>query len=138
LLLTPGPAGVVLNTWEAQTVVTGSRIAKVVFLVDGQPQFSRTRAPWAADVRLAAFPREQVVRAEGYDAAGALVAWDQVVLNQARGGFRVLITDPRRGARSSGKVLVRSEVIVPEDHKVAEVEFRVNDRKVAPLSAAPG
>jgi len=137
LLLLPAPTEVVLNTWEAQTVVTGSRIAKVVFLVDGQPQLSRTRPPYAADVRLATFPREQVVRAEGYDAAGELVAWDQVVLNQARGGFRVLITDPRRGTRSSRKVLVHAEVVVPEDHKVAEVELRVNDRKVATLSQAP-
>ncbi|HSS49451.1 MAG TPA: VWA domain-containing protein [Thermoanaerobaculia bacterium] len=137
LLLLPAPAEVVLNTWEAQTVVTGDRIAKVVFMVDGQPQLSRTKPPFAADVRLAAFPREQVVRAEGYDAAGALVAWDQVVLNQARGGFRVLITDPRRGTRSSGKVLAHAEVVVPEDHKVAEVEFRVNDRKVASLSQGP-
>ena len=137
LLLLPPPAEVVLNTWEAQTVVTGDRIVKVVFLVDGQPQLSRTRAPYAADVRLATFPREQVVRAEGYDAGGALVAWDQVVLNQARGGFRVLITDPRRGTRSTGKVLVRAEVVVPEDHKVAEVELRVNDRKVATLKEPP-
>jgi Ca-activated chloride channel family protein len=137
LLLLPAPAEVVLNTWEAQTVVTGSRIAKVTFLVDGQSQLSRTRPPFAADVRLATFPREQVVRAEGYDAGGALVAWDQVVLNQARGGLRVLITDPRRGTRSSGKVLAHAEVVVPEDHKVAEVEFRVNDRKVASLSQAP-
>ncbi|HEV7786478.1 MAG TPA: VWA domain-containing protein [Thermoanaerobaculia bacterium] len=137
LLLLPAPAEVVLNTWEAQTVVTGSRIAKVVFLVDGQPQLSRTKPPYVADIRLATFPREQVVRAEGYDAGGALVAWDQVVLNQARGGFRVLITDPRRGTRSSGKVLAHAEVVVPEDHKVSEVEFRVNDRKVAALSQAP-
>jgi VWFA-related protein len=137
LLLLPPPAEVVLGTWEAQTVVTGDRIAKVVFLVDGQPQLSRTKAPYAADLRLATFPREQVVRAEGYDADGALVAWDQVVLNQARGGFRVLITDPRRGTRSAGKVLAHAEVVVPEDHKVSEVEFRVNDRKVASLSAPP-
>ncbi|MBW8875483.1 MAG: VWA domain-containing protein [Acidobacteria bacterium] len=137
LLLLPPPAEVVLGTWEAQTVVTGDRIAKVVFLVDGQPQLSRTRAPYAADLRLATFPREQVVRAEGYDASGALVAWDQVVLNQARGGFRVLITDPRRGTRATGKVLAHAEVVVPEDHKIAEVEFRVNDRKIASLSQAP-
>ncbi|HEX4965607.1 MAG TPA: VWA domain-containing protein [Thermoanaerobaculia bacterium] len=137
LLLLPPPAEVVLGTWEAQTVVTGSRIAKVVFLVDGQPQLSRTKPPYAADIRLATIPREQVVRAEGYDEDGALVAWDQVVLNQARGGLRVLITDPRRGSRSSGKALVHAEVVVPEEHKVTEVEFRVNDQKVAALTQPP-
>ncbi len=137
LLLLPPPAEVVLGVWQAETVVTGSRIVKVLFLLDGQPQLSRTKAPFGAELRLASSPREQVVRAEGYDADGALVAWDQVVLNQARGGFRVLITDPRRGTRSSGKVLARAEVVVPEERKVAEVEFRVNDRKVASLTQPP-
>jgi len=137
LLLLPPPAEVVLGTWQAETVVTGGRIVKVLFLVDGQPQLSRTKPPYAAEIRLSPTPREQVVRAEGYDTDGALVAWDQVVLNQARGGFRVLITDPRRGTRASGKVLTRAEVVVPEERKVAEVEFRVNDRQVASLTQPP-
>ena len=110
-------------------MVSGERIAKVVFLLDGQPQLSRTRPPYSAELRLAELPREQVVRVEGYDAEGELVAWDQVVLNQARGRFRVLITDPPRGARSSGKVLARAEVVVPEEHRVESVEFRVNDQQ---------
>ena len=137
LLLMPPPAEVTLNTWRAETVVAGERIVKVVFLVDGQPQLTRTHTPYSAELRLAELPREQVVRAEGYDAAGELVTWDQVVLNQARGRFRVLITDPRRGARSSGKVQARAEVVVPEERRVESVEFRVNDRKIATLEQPP-
>jgi Ca-activated chloride channel homolog len=137
LLLMPPPAEVVLGTLRAETLVTGERITKVVFLLDGQPQLTRTRSPYSAEVRLADFPREQVLRVEGYDAADELVAWDQLVLNPARGGFRVLITDPRRGSRVSGKVLARVEVVVPEERRVEEVELRVNDQKVAALAQPP-
>lgn len=140
LLLLPPPSDVMLGTWRADTVVSGARITKVVFLLDGQPQLARTRPPYSAEVRLAGSPREQVVRVEGYDAAGDLVAWDQVVVNQARGRFRVLITDPRRGAigaKAGDKVPARAEVVVPEERRVESVEFRVNDRVIATLTQPP-
>jgi Ca-activated chloride channel homolog len=137
LLLVPPPSEIVLSVWRAEAVVTGDHIAKVVFLLDGQPQLARTRPPYSAEMRLAEIPREQVVRVEGYDDAGGLVAWDQVVLNQARGKLRVLITDPPRGRRVAGKVQVRAEVVVPEERRVESVELRVNDRRVATLTAPP-
>jgi Ca-activated chloride channel family protein len=137
LLLVPPPSEVVLGVWRAEAVVSGRRIARVAFLVDGQPQLSRTRPPYSAELRLAEVPHEQVVRVEGYDAEGGLVAWDQVVLNQARGRLRVLITDPPRGRRAAGKVLARAEVVVPEERRVESVEFRVNDRTVATLADPP-
>lgn len=137
LLLMPPPEEVVLGVWRAETVVSGDRIHKVVFLIDGQPQLARTRPPFSAEIRFDGFPRERVVRAEGYDEDGELVAWDQIVLNQTRGAFRVLITDPPRGARRPGPVQARAEVVVPEDRKVEAVEFRVNDRKAATLTQPP-
>lgn len=137
LLLMPPPEEVVLGVWRADAVVSGQRIRKVAFLLDGQPQLTRTRAPYSADIRLEGFPRERVVRAEGYDESGELVAWDQIVLNQARGGFRVLITDPPRGVRASGTVLARAEVVVPEERRIEAVELRVNDRTVATLAQPP-
>lgn len=137
LLLLPPPSDVMLSVWRAETVVSGDRITKVVFLLDGHPQLSRTRPPYAAEVRLAGTPREQVVRVEGYDEAGDLVAWDQIVVNQARGRFRVLITDPKRGSRVKDKVLARAEVVVPEERRVESVELRVNDRVIATLTQPP-
>jgi Ca-activated chloride channel family protein len=137
LLLIPPAEEVVLGTWRAETVVTGGRIAKVGFLVDGKLQVVRSRPPYSAEIRLATFPREQLVRVEGYDEDGALVAADQMLLNQARGGFRVRITEPRRGARATGEVLVRAEVVVPEERKVQAVEVRVNDTLVATLDSPP-
>lgn len=137
LLLLPPAVDVVIGTWRAETLVTGDRIRKVAFLIDGVPQLSRTSPPFSAELRLDPFPREQVVRAEGYGADGALVAADQVVLNQARGTFRVTIEEPRRGSRSSGQVTGRAEVVVPEEQKVEWVEFKVNDTAVARLTEPP-
>jgi len=137
LVLVPPIDEVVLGTWRADAMVNGERIVKVVFLVDGEPQLSRTKAPYSAELRLASFPREQVVKAEGYDAAGDLVAADEVIVNQTRGAFRVLITEPAEGEKIGRRVRVRAEVAVPDENRVELVELRVNDHTVATLSAPP-
>ncbi len=140
VLLVPPTDEVTLGTWRAEALVTGDRIAKVVFLVDGEAQLSRTRMPYSAEVRLSTYPREQVVRVEGYDAAGELVSADQVTINLTRGAFRVTIpedTEPEEGARIGRKTLVRAEVAVPEDRRVESVDFKVNDRLVTTLSTPP-
>ncbi|HEX6863933.1 MAG TPA: VWA domain-containing protein, partial [Thermoanaerobaculia bacterium] len=137
LVLVPPIDEVVLGTWRADAMVNGDRIVKVVFLVDGEPQFSRTRPPYSAEVRLAPAPREQVVKVEGYDAAGELVASDEVMVNQTRGAFRVMITEPAERARIGRRVKVRAEVAVPDENRVELVEIKVNDRTVTTLTAPP-
>ena len=137
LLLLPPLGEIMIGAWRAEALVTGDRIRKVVFKVDGEPQLSRTLPPYSAEVRLDPFPREQVVRAEGYDADGALVAADQVVLNQAKGVFRVTIEEPRRGTRPTGRVMARADVAVPEEQKIESVELKVNDTVVARLTEPP-
>ncbi len=137
LLLVPPPTEVVLGLWRAEALVTGGRIAKVRFLVDGKPQMTRSTRPFAAELRLAKFPVEQVVRAEGIDAANEIVATDEVVLNQPRGALRVRIIDPTRGAAVAGRTLARAEVVVPEGRRVEKVEFRVNEDLVAELQNPP-
>lgn len=138
LLLLPPPADVVLGLWRADVLVTGERIKKIVFLVDGVTQLTRTAAPFSAEVRLARFPTEQVVRAEGYDAEGKLVAADQVIVNQPRGALGVWITEPPKGVRvQPGKIPVKAEVSVPDGRRLESVEFKVNDQTVATLTQAP-
>jgi VWFA-related protein len=128
---------VILGVWRADAIVTGERIRKVTFAVDGEEQITRSRPPYSAELRLSAFPKETVVRAQGFDDRGELVASDQIVLNRTQGGFHVLITDPPLGRRSRGRVKARAEVTVPEEGRVASVEFRVNDRPVATLTSPP-
>lgn len=138
LILVPPESDVVVGLWRAEALVTGDTIQKVVFLVDGTPQFSRTSPPWTAELRLEEFPTEQVIQAEGYGPDGELVASDEVVLNQPRGAFRVSIVEPRRGTgRVDGEVTTRAEVVVPEERRVERVEFRLNDELVATLDKPP-
>ncbi len=137
LLLVPPETDVVVGLWRAEALVTGDNIDKVVFLVDGVPQLTRNRPPYSAELRLSNFPTEQVVRVEGYDAEGELVASDDLILNLQRGALTVRIVEPPRGRGASGRTEVRAEVTVPEDRRVAGVEFRLNDAVVASLETPP-
>jgi Ca-activated chloride channel homolog len=137
LVLVPPESDVVVGVYRAEALVTGQRIAKMVFLVDGKPQLTRNGPPYTAELRLAEFPTEQVVRAEGYDAAGKLVAADEVIVNQPRGIFRVAILAPRKGEKPTGTVTAKAEVSVPEEQHIESVTFKVNDQPVATLTRPP-
>jgi VWFA-related protein len=137
LVLIPPPGEVVLGLWRAEVLVTGTRIAKVKFLVDDVVQMTRNSRPFTAELRLGQFPEEQFIRAEGYDDTGELVASDEVIINQPRGAFRVRILEPVRGAALSGRILSTAEVTVPEERRLESVEFKVNDALVATLDRPP-
>lgn len=137
LLLVPPTDDVILSVWRAQALVSGERIVKVAFAVDGKTQLTDTALPFEAEIRLAQFPVEQVIRAEGYDAAGELVAADEVIINQPRGAFRVRITEPRRGKKVTGEVLATAEVIVPPERRIESVSFEVDGKTIETLAKPP-
>ncbi|HEV2844421.1 MAG TPA: VWA domain-containing protein [Thermoanaerobaculia bacterium] len=137
LLLLPPPDDILIGLWRTEALVTGERIHKVTFLVDGKPQLSTTKKPFSAEVRLERYPTEQTVRAEGYDAEGKLVAADEVVLNQPRGALAVRIVSPLKGAKVQAATQAKAEVVVPDGRKIQTVEFRVNDEPVASMVKPP-
>jgi VWFA-related protein len=137
LLLLPPAADVIVGLWRAEALVTGDTIQKVVFLVDGKQQLARTSPPFSAELRLEKFPTEQIVRIEGYDAAGKLVAADEVILNLQRGGLAVRIVSPGKGSRVEGTTKARAEVVVPDGRRIQTVDFLVNDQKVTSLTKPP-
>jgi Ca-activated chloride channel family protein len=137
LILLPPAEDILIGLWRTEALVTGERIQKVTFLVDGKTQLTVARRPFTAEVRLERYPTEQTVRAEGYDAAGELVAADDVILNQPRGSFNVRIVSPPKGGKVKGSALARAEVVVPDGRRIQSVEFRVNDQPVASLAKPP-
>ena len=137
LVLVPPESDVVLGLWRAETLVSGSEIVAMRFYVDGVLQVTRGRPPFSAEVRLAKYPAEQVIRVEGLDENGEVVGSDELVLNQQRGELRVLINEPRRGVRVSGKVEAVAAVIVPEERLVQEVEFRIGEEVQTVLRRPP-
>ncbi len=137
LLLVPPPAEIVLGLWRAEALVTGSRISKVKFEVDGQPQMTRNGRPYSAELRLSKFPVEQIVKAVGLDQNGEVVASDEVILNQPRGALRVRILEPERGMAVAGRIVSKAEIVVPEDKRIESVEFKVNEQSLAVLKRPP-
>lgn len=137
LVLLPPEGEVVLGLWRAEALVTGERIRRVAFKVDGKEILSRNRAPYTTEIRVGNAPTEMRVRAEGYDQAGELVAADEVVLNRPRQAFEINIVEPAQGVTSLGKTLVRADVVVPEGRRVEKVEISVNDQPVATLEKPP-
>jgi VWFA-related protein len=138
LLLLPPTDDVLIGLWRADAIVTGARIQKVGFLVDGKSQLTTSKKPFTAEVRLEHYPVEQTVRAEGYDAEGKLVAADEVIVNQPRGGFNVRIVSPAKGTRVQGShAQAKAEVVVPEGRKIKTMEFKVNDQVAASLTKPP-
>ncbi len=137
IMLVPPESEVVLGLWRADTLITGDDIVAVRFLVDDRVQVTRRRPPFTAEVRLAKYPEEQVVRVEGLNAEREVVDADEIVLNQQRGELRVTINEPRRGARVSGTVEAVATVVVPEERLVREVEFSVDGKVQTVLSRPP-
>jgi Ca-activated chloride channel family protein len=138
LTLFPPESDVVIGVYRAEAIVTGRRIAKVTFFVDGQAQLTRNGPPYTAELRLAAFPTEQLVRAEAYDGAGKLVAADEVIVNEPRGIFKVTILSPPRGGKiKEDTAFAKAEVSVPEERRVESVQFKVNDKPIETLARPP-
>jgi len=135
--LVPPADDVVFGLWRAEALVTGDAISKVVFSVDGAPQYARNSAPYSVELRLKRLPTEQVVKADGYDKQGHLLASDHLLLNQPHGGLAVAIQQPPRGAKPVGPTQAVVEVTVPSERRVELVEFRLNDQVVAKVTQPP-
>ncbi len=137
ILLIPPETDLVLGLWRAEAIVTGANIERVAFSVDGTRQFRRTRPPYTAELRLAKYPEEQIVRVEGIDAQGTVVASDEIVLNQQRGALRVRVSEPPRGTTPPGKATAAAQVTVPEERRLVSVAFSVNNQEQALLEKPP-
>ena len=95
------------------------------------------RPPWNAELRLPTIPTETIVRAEGYDEKGAIVAADEILLNEPQGEPRVRLLSPARGKRATGRVIARAAVVVPEGQHVEKVVFKLNDEVLETLEQPP-
>jgi len=137
LILMPPVADVVFGLFRAEALVAGEGIRRVQFFVDGRAQLTRTTPPWSAELRLPNIPTETVVRAEGYDAQGKLLAADEILLNEPQGEPRVKLLAPARGKRLTGTVRARAAAVVPEGRRIENVVFKLNDEVLATLTQPP-
>ncbi len=137
LALVPPEHDVVVGEYRADVRIGGSDIAAVRFLVDGKPQTTQSRSHAWAMLRLNRYPTQQVIRVEGLDGEGRVVASDELVLNQQQGELRVRIEEPPRGVSVSGAAQARAAVVVPKGRHVSSVVFRVGEEVQAELRRPP-
>ena len=80
-------------------------------------------------IHIGEFLRRLRIRAVGYDAAGAVVGQDEMVINDPRPPFRVRM--------QAGASVLSANVIHPDDLRVAGVDFYVGETKVGTAASEP-
>lgn len=119
------------------TVVVGDGIDRVAFFLDDKEILRKNDAPYNVELDLGEFPRLHTLRAEAVDAADAVLAEDEIVVNAGAHQFLVRLVEPRRGQGYSASVRARVEVEVPEAHTLDRVELFVNETPAATLYQEP-
>lgn len=131
------PRQPILTGKQRFDAVARGELARVRFLLDGRPILAKKSPPWSVELDLGRDPRVVKLAAEGYDAAGELVAGDELVLNAAGDGLAVRLVEPLAGRSYTGEATARARVEVPPGHVVAAVEFWLDDALVASDATAP-
>ena len=109
-----------------ETLLTDPEVHNVVFRVDGEIAARRRSPPWAANLQLAAPPREQVIRAEALDADDRLLASDEMVVNREVRPLRVSL---RAIEPSADGLDVRAEVSIPEQVDLESLEVFLGEER---------
>ncbi|MFL6197096.1 MAG: VWA domain-containing protein [Thermoanaerobaculia bacterium] len=118
------------------TLSTGP-IDKVTFALDGKPVLTKRKPPFSVELDLGALPRPRTLSAVAYDAAGAQIASDEMLINSDANRFQVRLAEPQRGKRYDKSLLARAEVKVPDGQTVERVEFYLNEDRVATIYQPP-
>ncbi|HEX9944031.1 MAG TPA: VWA domain-containing protein [Thermoanaerobaculia bacterium] len=119
------------------TLATGSGIARMTFSLDGKPVLTKKAPPFSVELDLGTVPRTRVLAVAAYDAAGNVLAGDELQLNAAGNRFRIHLAEPQKGRRYESSLLARAEVIAPEGETVQRVELYLNGTRVATLYQPP-
>ena len=119
------------------TLTTGPDVARVTFALDGKPVLSKKAPPYSVELDLGSVPRTRSLGAAAYDAAGELLASDEIQINAAGNRFRVRLAEPQKGKRYEASLLARAEVEAPEGEAVERVELYLNETRVATLYQPP-
>ncbi len=110
-------------------------IRKVEFYLEDRPVLTRTRPPYSVEIDLGDVPRQQTVRAVGYDETGRVIDEDAWVINagNARVAVRVLpLPDP-----AAGRVRVKVAVQSIAGGVAKTVELFLDEKKIGSWVSPP-
>lgn len=119
------------------TLITGTGIDKVSFILDDQPILTKRRPPYDVELDLGNVPRARVLRVEAFDAQGEVLAVDETLLNAGDHRFAVRLEEPRPGRKYRRSLRAEANVTVPKGEVVEKVEFFLNETKITTLYQEP-
>ncbi|MEM7352943.1 MAG: VWA domain-containing protein [Acidobacteriota bacterium] len=121
---------------EVRAVTTGD-VARVDFLLDGEPATSVAEPPFTAEIRFGRLPRRRALRAVAFDDESREVASDEIVVNGGPHRFAVRLVEPVRGAGGATAQRAHAIVDLPEGETLDRVELFLGDERLATLYRPP-
>ncbi|MGH9399725.1 MAG: VWA domain-containing protein [Thermoanaerobaculia bacterium] len=110
-------------------------IVKVEFYLGDRRVVSRTRPPYSVEIDLGEVPREQTLRAVGYDESGRIIDEDAWAINA--GAARLTVRVLPRVDPSEGKVIVKVAVQSISGGVARKVELFLDSKKIREWTAPP-
>ncbi len=119
-----------------EAVISDPAVARVEFRLDGRRVADSTSRPHSAEVDLGRLPLMRRIEAIAYDAAGAELGRDALVVNQGGRDFTIEISSPA-DVPPPGPVDLAAEVAAPDGRRVQRVELYRNGDRLATLFEPP-
>jgi VWFA-related protein len=135
--LMPPPGQLQTGMQRFDTLSTGRNIARVTFLLDGKAVLTKKAPPYSVELDLGKVPRTRLLGVTAFDAAGEVLASDELQINAAGNRFRVRLAEPQKGKRYESSLLARVEAEAPEGEGIERVELFLNETKIATLYQPP-
>jgi hypothetical protein len=120
-----------------QTLITPGHVARVEFLLNGEPAGSDERAPFEITLDLGREPRPHTIRALAFDRSGVPLGEHTLEINTASATrFAVTIDSLDAGVGTDGGA-VEASVSLPVDATLARVEVYRNEELITRLTEPP-
>lgn len=133
--ITEKPSGLVSGTLRVP-IVASEPVESLALLINGVEHSAAAGRQMTSEVNVGYFIRRLRMRAVGYDAAGNVVAEDEMVVNDPRPPFRVSLQSPAEWPET-GPVELHANVLRPTEVAVAAVDFYVGEELVASDASQP-
>ena len=133
----PPPPGLATGKARVEAAVTGDKIARVSFELDGKPVLAKARPPYSVELNLGLQPRTHVVRAIAQSATGEKLAEDEILLNAGPHRFSVRLVEPQAGRTYKTSLRAQAVVDVPEGDSLERLELYLGESLAATLYQPP-
>jgi Ca-activated chloride channel family protein len=133
--ITEKPSGLVAGVLNVPVVSEGP-VEKLALFINGVKYTEADGQVMTAQVNVGQYIRRLRMRAVGYDAQGNVLGEDEMVVNDPRPPFRVMLQGPSQWPES-GRVELHANVMRPAEIFIGGVDFYVGEEKVASAVVPP-